>query len=117
MNVKKIGLPIVGAIIVIAVSAYVYISKHRPNDDDKAYHRSSLCYVISKPRISQNPIQMYDNFLYVAQNAIPDYAYYKPKIYEEFAHKLINRFYSFSPEEQERLRKDTKACDKALDQD
>ncbi|MCF8998327.1 hypothetical protein [Acinetobacter nectaris] len=114
MTTKKIGLPILGILVVIIASVYIYIVKHQPNDDDKAYHRTALCFVISKPELSKNPDDMYANFKDIATNGIPDYAYYKPKIYEDYAHKLMNHYFSLSPDEQAKIKADPLLCTKVL---
>lgn len=110
---KKFILVIVTFFLLI--TALIYLINQYPSNEEKAYHRIAMCYVIEHQEIkADNKKELIQFFNQVAQGGVPDYALNKPKIYDSFANKLIDYYLKLSPEKQQEVKLSRGNCDRIL---
>ncbi|MBF7681859.1 hypothetical protein I2F27_00715 [Acinetobacter sp. B5B] len=102
------------AIICLLIASTIYVMNKYPSEEEKAYHRIAMCYVIEHREIQADNPELIAFFNKVAQGGVPDYALNKPKIYDDFARELINYYLKLSPQQQQEVKSDRQSCDRIL---
>ncbi|SDB82279.1 hypothetical protein [Acinetobacter boissieri] len=107
---------LISALIALAllIVGLIYFTNAYPSEEEKAYHRIAMCYVIEHREIQANNKELIEFFNKVAQGGVPDYALNKPKIYDSFANELIDYYLKLSPEKQQEVKSSRENCDRIL---
>lgn len=104
----------IGIIALLAIIISFYWKHTYPSNEEKAYHRTAMCYVISHQNIQADNNDLMEYFHKIAKGGVPDYALNQPKVYDQFAHKMIGYYLSLPPEKQKLAQSDGQACDQIL---
>ncbi|MBF7695270.1 hypothetical protein [Acinetobacter rathckeae] len=98
--------------VFLLIAGLIYVTNTYPSEEEKAYHRIAMCYVIEHQDIKEDNKALISFFNKVAQGGVPDYALNKPKIYDNFAHEMIHYYLNLSPQQQQEAKSDRQSCDR-----
>ncbi|MDQ9008549.1 hypothetical protein RFI36_01300 [Acinetobacter gerneri] len=107
---------IFGIFSLILIAVFFYWQS-TPNSQDQRKHQAIFCNVIRQPNTVLQSDVLSESFAFYFNNSTPMYAYHKPKFYQNYAHKLVERYLKESPQNQLKAQQSFDQCMLILEKD